>query len=130
MLRQLFARKWIVEATAFIALITAVTAAQGAHRKRDSAIFRTAVQSELRDPNASFEAVRMHNGAVCGRVEAKNSVGGNTGQMLFVYVRSDRRAYVLGAAADMGAEAENAAIATYQEYCERRASQRQPRYRR
>jgi len=74
-----------------------------------------AVKSELRDPaSARFEAIRAVGDAVCGTVEAKNELGADTGRMLFVYVKSVGRAYVLDYSADG-----NAALEAYEKYCQR-----------
>jgi hypothetical protein len=77
------------------------------------------VKGELGDPGATFGAIRQQAGAVCGTVEAKNPEGVSSGQMLFVYVRSERKAYVLDPRSDADAKAVNAAIAIYRDYCQR-----------
>jgi hypothetical protein len=57
---------------------------------------RTAVTKNLKDPiSARFEGVVKRPGAVCGFVNAKNSMGGYTGRTMFVYLIKENRAYVL-----------------------------------
>ncbi len=104
-------------AAILLILVTTFSVA-AARRNSDAAAFRTAVKSELRDPNATIDATTVHKEAVCGTVEAKNSSGGNTGRMLFVYVQSEKKAYVLGGPSDTTSQSVNAAIAAYQEHCQ------------
>jgi hypothetical protein len=57
---------------------------------------RAAVTKNLKDPaSARFEGLVKRPGAVCGFVNAKNSMGGYTGRQMFVYLPSENRAWVL-----------------------------------
>jgi hypothetical protein len=50
----------------------------------------------LKDPvSARFEGVVKRPAAVCGFVNAKNSMGGYTGRTMFVYLIKENRGYVL-----------------------------------
>jgi hypothetical protein len=103
----------IVLATAGVADAAPVRSSSGA------AEARAAVQADVGDPDAAFERVSVGKDAVCGVVEAKNARGAHTGRMLFVYVRAERKAYVLNAHPERGAAADEDATAKYQDYCRR-----------
>lgn len=60
------------------------------------AVARGKVKALLKDPDsARFEGLIRKHDAVCGWVNAKNSLGGYTGRTLFVYVISSSSAYIL-----------------------------------
>ncbi len=77
-----------------------------------------AVKQELRVDDAVFDALRFEGGAVCGLVEAKKGAGENTGRMLFVYVSSEGKAYVLDPWSDAPQSGVNASITAYQKHCQ------------
>jgi hypothetical protein len=77
-----------------------------------------AVKAELRDRDVTFDRVRVESGVVCGMVEAKNARGDNSGQMLFVYVGSEEKAYVLDPTSDAPQDRVNAAIGASQQNCQ------------
>jgi hypothetical protein len=50
----------------------------------------------LKDPaSARFEGIVKRPAAICGFVNAKNSMGGYTGRTMFVYLIKENRGYVL-----------------------------------
>lgn len=72
-----------------------VFSAQGAE---DSLILKakTSILRELKDPaSARFEGIAKRPGAICGFVNAKNSMGGYAGRRMFVYLINENRGYIL-----------------------------------
>jgi hypothetical protein len=57
---------------------------------------KSAITKLLKDPtSARFEGVVVRAAAVCGFVNAKNSMGGYTGRKMFVYLIKENRGFVL-----------------------------------
>jgi len=84
----------------------------------DVAAARAAVGRALKDPaSARFEGVRDRGAAVCGLVNAKNSLGGYTGAMPFVYVVASREVFVLDPASQNGPAWAARAVEAYQAHC-------------
>jgi len=106
--------------TAVAVLLATAGVADAARRVQSGAEeARAAVQSALNDPAAVFERVSVQKDAVCGVVEATNDRGIDTGKMLFVYIRGERKAYVLNSRPADGPAAEAEATDKYQEHCQR-----------
>ena len=99
-------------------VIGAGAGSAAADQAADLKAARAAVSRTLKDPSsARFEDVAARPGAVCGFVNAKNSMGGYAGRMLFVYVAADRAAYVLDPSSQAGPNWAAKAIAAYQGHC-------------
>jgi hypothetical protein len=68
---------------ALLLLVAAHSAPARKHSNTSPAL--DAVKLELRNPSsATFDNIRVHEGAVCGVVEAQKAAGVYTGRMLFV----------------------------------------------
>ena len=77
---------------------------------------RAGVARNLKDPaSARFEELLRTPDAVCGFVNAKDAMGGYTGQRPFVFVISANRGYVLESGLDMLQTAE--AIGAAEKHC-------------
>lgn len=73
---------------------------------------RAVITQQLKDrDSAKFEGIVKRPEAVCGFVNAKNSMGGYTGRKMFVYLIKPNRGWILEAGMDDSAAAISAAEA-------------------
>jgi hypothetical protein len=75
----------------------------------DIRVARLAVKELLKDPDsARFRLEFTTNGAVCGRVNARNSYGGYAGEKSYVYVRTTRQVAIVYSISDTTDEGQRA----------------------
>jgi hypothetical protein len=75
----------------------------------DIRVARLALKELLKDPDsARFRWEFTKNGAVCGRVNARNSYGGYAGEKTYIYVRATRQVAIVSSISDTSDEGQQA----------------------